>query len=312
MARFLFGALLYIGLAFVSPIALVATPLGLLLLFQRPARRDAMTGALLLGFALWSVFTPGDAFGRIESAWVCLLAGGVAIMLGTRAQEKSGSLVSTGLWAVGIAAAAGIVLVAVTPFSWAELAWLASRHYGMQARTLLEVMTQQLQDAPSGPEMLQATDATLSQMVELVTRLLPALILLQSVAALAAAWALYRWLVRHPEGDPLPRLREFRFSDQLIWGVVLALIALVFPGARSLHQLGGNLAAFFGGLYVVRGLGVVAALAAAAGVGGPFVALLASFVTIILMPLVMFGALALGVTDTWVDWRKLATKTANR
>ena len=278
---------------------------------QRPARRDATIGAVLLGLALWSVFTPADAFGRVESAWVCLLAGGVAIMLGTGEQEKPGRLVTTGLFAVGIAAVAAMFLVTVTPFSWGELSWLASRHYGMQSRMLLEIMTAQLQNAPGGTEVLQGVEATLTGMVELVTRLLPALILLQSVAALAAAWALYRWLVPHPEGDPLPTLREFRFSDQLIWGIVLALVALVFPGVQALHQVGGNLAAFFGGLYVVRGLGVVAALAAAAGVGGPFVALLSAFITIILMPLVMFGALALGVTDTWVDWRKLATLKKN-
>jgi hypothetical protein len=106
----------------------------------------------------------------------------------------------------------------------------------------------------------------------------------------------------------LPRLREFRFSDQLIWGVVLALIALVLPGQQVLHLVGGNLAMFFGGLYMVRGLGIVAAIAAAAGIGGPIVAILASVVSVLLWPLVIPGALALGLTDTWVDWRKLASK----
>lgn len=299
---------MYIGLAFVSPLALVAAPLALLLLFQRPTRGEATLGLALLGFTIWSVTHQADGFGRFEAAWVCLLAGGVAVTLGLRAQEVRGRLVTVGLTAVATAAGVGLILIVATPFSLSELTWLAGRHYSMQARMVLEVATRSLQGAEGGADLLQNVEATLDQMVGLVTRLLPALVLLQSVAALAAAWALYRWIVRHPEGDPLPRLREFRFSDQMIWGVVLALIALVFPGAQALHVLGGNLAAFFGGLYVVRGLGIVAALAAAAGVGGPIVTVLASFITIILMPLVMFGALALGITDTWIDWRKLALK----
>jgi hypothetical protein len=45
--------------------------------------------------------------------------------------------------------------------------------------------------------------------------------------------------------------------------------------------------------------------------GGVFAGLLAFIVTVFLLPLVMFAALALGVTDTWVDWRKLATKKAD-
>jgi hypothetical protein len=290
---------------------MVAAPLALLLLFQRPARREAALAGALLAFTVWSIVGTRDDFGRFEGAWVCLLAGGVAVTLGFRAQEARGRLVSVGLYAVATAAAAGVLLIGVTPFSWNELFWLATRHYSMQARLVLELLASQLQGAAGGPELLQTIEATLDQMVALVVRLLPALVLLQSMAALAAAWALYRWIVRHPEGDPLPALRDFRFSDHLIWGVVLALITLVFPGVETLHLIGGNLAAFFGGLYVVRGLGIVAAIAAAAGVGGPFVALAASVLTIFLMPLVMFGALALGVTDTWVDWRKLALKAKN-
>jgi hypothetical protein len=145
----------------------------------------------------------------------------------------------------------------------------------------------------------------MDDVVGFVARFLPALILIQSLAALAASWALYRVVAKHPEGEPLPPLREFRFSDHLIWGVIIALAALVAPGARP---LAGNLATFFGALYIVRGLGVVAALGAAAGIGGPMAALLGFLLTLFLLPLVVFGALALGVSDTWVDWRKWAHK----
>lgn len=304
--RFVIGALLYLGFAFVSPLALVAAPLGLMLLFQRPERRESLIAGALLGLAAWSALGPADAFGRFEGAWVCLLTGGTAIALAVRRPGRS--LVGSGLLAVGTAAVAGALLVVVTPFSFGELRWLAERHFGLQARVLLEAMNRgaAVSGAEGSTDLLQGVELAFNQMVALVSQLLPGLVLLQSMAALAAAWALYRWLARHPEGEPLPKLREFRFDDHLIWGVVLALIALVLPGASAVRDLGGNLAAFFGGLYVMRGLGIVAALSAAVGMTGLPAALMAVFAVIFLAPFLVLGALALGVLDTWVDFRKFA------
>ena len=286
---------------------MVAAPLGLLLLFQRPGRRESLIALVLLALAAWSALSGGDGFTRFEGAWVLMLAGGTVVALALRPPPR-GSLTGSGLLAVGVAALVGSLAVALTSFSWGELRWLAERHYGLQSRLLLEAMTRSLQGAEGATDVVEAMEAAFNQVVQVMSTLLPALVLLQSMAALAAAWALYQKLARHPEGEPLPRLRDFRFSDHLIWGIVIALVALVFPGAHSVRLLGGNLATFFGGLYVVRGLGIVSALAAAAGVGGPFAALLATFATFFLFPLVMFGALALGVTDTWVDWRKIAVR----
>lgn len=307
MLRFFIGTLLYLGFAFISPLALVAAPLGLVLLFLRPSRGEALLAIGLLALTAWSIAGDTTGFARIEGAWVCLLAGGTVVALAARPPGE-GSMIGSGLLAVGTAAAAAAVLLLVTSFSLPELRWLAERHYGLQARMVLETLQQMAGSAEGGADLVASAETSLNSLVQVVSVLLPALVLLQSVAALAAAWALYRWVARHPEGGPLPALREFRFSDHLIWGVVLALVALVLPGAQALRLFGGNLAAFFGGLYVVRGLGIVAALAAGAGVGGPIAAVMAAVVTIFLLPIVMFGALALGVTDTWIDWRKLALK----
>ncbi len=299
--------MVYLGFAVISPIALVAAPLGLLFAFQRPGRREAFFAALLLGMAAWSVTHAEPGFDRFAAAWVCLLAGGTAVAL-TLWPPGSRPLVATGLLAVGAAALAAVTLVGVTSFSWAELRWLTEHHYGAQMRLVLGLMARSAQGLEGAGELVTNVEATGLSVVKAVGLLLPGLVLLQSVAALTAAWALYRALARHPEGDPLPRLREFRFSDHLIWGVVLALVALVLPGAGAVRSIGGNLATFFGGLYVARGVAVVAALAATAGVGGPLAVLFALVFTALLLPVAMFAALALGVTDTWVDWRRLAAK----
>ncbi len=208
---------------------------------------------------------------------------------------------------MGTATLAALLIMLVTPFSFSELYWLAAHHYRAFARTFDELMARQLEGTPTDvAAMMQQVWGAIVSFAKLT---MPALVLLQSMGALAVAWALYRWLVRHPEGDPLPRLREFRFSDQLIWGVVLALIALVIPSQRTLHLIGGNLAMFFGGLYMVRGLGIVAAMSA--GIG-PVAAALAWFVSLLAWPVVIPGALALGLTDTWVDWRARVQKARNR
>ena len=93
--RFIVGALFYLGFAFVSPLALVAAPLGLMLLFQRPERRESLIAGALLGLAAWSALGPADAFGRFEGAWVCLLTGGTAIALAVHRPGRS--LVGSGL-----------------------------------------------------------------------------------------------------------------------------------------------------------------------------------------------------------------------
>jgi hypothetical protein len=279
----------------------VAAPLGLLLAFQRPAPREAFYAALLLGYAAWSAFRGTPGFGRVEGAWVCLVAGAVVVVLAAR-PPAAGRLVATGLLALAIGATAALAAVGVTRFSFAELRWLSERQFGQQARLFLGLVAPRLGDSAAALELVA------NDVVRTVSGLFPSLVLLQTLFALALAWSLYRLLARHPEGEPLPPLRAFRFNDHLVWGVVLGILALVWPGAAALRDIGGNLLTFFGGLYVLRGAGIVADLAAVSGVGGPFAWLGAAAFTLFLLPVALFSALAIGVTDTWFDWRRLARR----
>jgi len=285
---------------------MVAAPLAVLLLFQRPGGRETAAALALLGLVGWSASGGGD-FARFEHACVFLLAGGVVIATAVRPPARGG-VVTTGLLAVAAAGLAGALLVAVTSFSWNELRWLAERHFGAQARLLVRAIATAAgaEPAPEVAALVAGIEASALATTRAMAAMLPALVLLQSVAALAAAWAIYRAIARQPEGTPLPALREFRFNDHLIWGIVAALVTLVVPGMAALRAVGLNLAVFFGGLYVARGLGVLATLAAAGGFGGPLAVLLVALVTLFLLPLAGIAALAVGVTDTWVDWRKLA------
>jgi len=304
--------LYFLGFAFISPIALVAAPLALCLLFHRPGTRETAVAVVLLTLVAWSVASAGDDFARFEAAWVMLLAGATAVALAWGAPAR-GELVQAGLVTAGLAALAGVFLVQVTDFSWAQLGWIAERHYGGYVRGVLDLLSARasLTGSPD-PALIEALRTTADAMVRAISVLLPGLILIQSVAALAAAWALYRMIARHPEGSGLPALREFRFNDHLVWGIVVALLVLVLPGLGALRLVGGNLATFFGGLYVARGLAVASALAAAGGLGGPLVTVVSVIATVFFLPLVAFTALALGVSDTWIDWRKLAQRAQGR
>ena len=66
----------------------------------------------------------------------------------------------------------------------------------------------------------------------------PALLALQSLAALALAWATYHRLGRARLGAPLEPLREFRFNDQLVWGLIVGLTIVLLPTLTPLRDLG--------------------------------------------------------------------------
>ena len=132
----------------------------------------------------------------------------------------------------------------------------------------------------------------------------PALLGLESLLILALAWALFHRLSRVRIGAPLAPLKEFRFNDQLVWGVILAFTILLLPTLEMMRAAGWNLLLFFGGLYAVRGFGVLAWFLSPGRLA----------LTIIVLLLFMFpllGALAfgLGLGDTWLDWRSRARPT---
>jgi len=144
----------------------------------------------------------------------------------------------------------------------------------------------------------------------------PALLSLESLSALALAWATYHRLSRRRLGAPLAPLREFRFNDQLVWGLIVGLVMLVLPNLSGLREFGINVVVFFGVLYAIRGLAVLAwfmrpgALAVSLTVG--FVMLWAPVLNVLaILGFLTLGitALGLGVGDTWADWRRRARST---
>jgi uncharacterized protein YybS (DUF2232 family) len=130
----------------------------------------------------------------------------------------------------------------------------------------------------------------------------PALLALQSLAALAlGSWVIAR-LRRSDAGVfALRPLREFRFNDQLVWVLILGLVLLVLPLDAVATRMGYNTLLFMGGLYALRGVGVIVFLAG--GAPSFLTVILGAIMAIFLYPLVLTAAVLVGLGDTWLDVR---------
>ena len=144
----------------------------------------------------------------------------------------------------------------------------------------------------------------------------PALLALQSLIGLALAWAVYHRLSRARLGAPLRPLRDFRFNDQLVWGLIVGLTIVFLPTLTMFRGVGRNLLVFFGALYAIRGLGVLAwflapnALVASLTIGFAMLLLpVVSALAAIGFLLLIVAAFGLGLGDTWANWRSRARTT---
>src|SRR5438045_6102658 len=135
----------------------------------------------------------------------------------------------------------------------------------------------------------------------------PSLLALESLVALALAWAIYHRLSPARLGAPLRPLREFRFNDQLVWGLIVGLTIAFLPTLQSFHGVGRNMLVFFYALYALRGFGVLAWFLAP----GAILATLTLSFALLSFPtlppntrvagfkLLLLAIFALGLGDTW-------------
>ena len=258
----------------------------------------------------------------LSRGWALLSAGAfgvVGLFMG-----KRGFFVRA-LLAVAIALAVAVT-VGASRLSGFEQARRAVRgHFAVRNEQYIRPLRQVVQSPPPqlrdfmtrygvNARMVDVTDEQLRATSRFAVMAFPALLLLQTIAALGIAWSLYHRLNRSRIGPTLGPIRQFRFNDQLVWGLVVGL-AVAFPERlSSVRGLGINLLVFFGVLYAMRGLGVFMWFLAQLG---PALALLVGAL-LVLAPLVgsvaVIGVLSLmlvlGLGDTWMDWRKATESSA--
>jgi hypothetical protein len=183
-------------------------------------------------------------------------------------------------------------------------------------RTVVAEHPEIMQRMPEAAPMLTEFDQRLRETSETGKQLFPSLLFLESLIALALAWTTYHRIARTRLGAPLGPLKDFRFNDQLVWGLIAGLAIVFLPALDFIEVVGRNLLVFFGALYAIRGFGVLSwflapgVLAATLMVG--FAMLwwpVLSVVAISGFVLLTLAAFGLGLGDTWADWRRRARPT---
>lgn len=271
----------------------------------------AALALIWLALAVWMLLQPagppGTAYNQMARAWAILLAASFGLV----------SLLSSvtpffvrALAAVGLALAVGLTIALSSPSGIARFQHAGGEEFMRRATASLNQFqqkwdTEQWKDLTAKAPLLQSADDWAAdierEMPKHTTPLLPALLALESLAALGLAWGVYHRLSAVRIGPTLGPLTEFRFNDQIIWALAVGLTLILLPTFSDGRNTGFNLLLFFGALYAIRGLGVLAWISKG------------RYVFIIVLSLIPQGifllgllALALGLGDTWLDLRRRA------
>ncbi len=269
---------------------------------------------------------PADAgFYNLTRGWSLLLAGSFGLVCLFSMRRP---LFARSLWALCITLAFATVMSLIGPVTISQATKTVADEFARRNGETMATLNSFIQShpkewsalsakMPSFAELPAETSKELDALSKAGVAVFPALLALQSLAALALAWATYHRLARVRLGAPLRPLREFRFNDQLVWGLIVGLTIVLLPTLSSLRGVGKNLLVFFGALYAVRGFGVLSWFMAPGSLG---ITLTVGFILLFAPVINAFAALAftmlgvaslaLGLGDTWADWRSRARPTS--
>lgn len=271
----------------------------------------AALAVIWMALAVWMLLQPagppGTAYSQMARAWAIVLAASFGLV---SLLSSASAFFLRGMAAVGIALAVGLTVALSSPSGIARIQHAGGEEFMRRAAATLNQFqqkwdTEQWKDLSARAPLLQAADDWAADIEREIpkhtTPLLPALLALESLAALGLAWSVYNRLSAVKIGPSLGPLTEFRFNDQIIWALAVGLTLSLLPAFGDGRNAGFNLLLFFGALYATRGLGVLAWISKG------------RYIFIIVLSLIPQGifllgllSLALGLGDTWLDLRRRA------
>ncbi len=287
-------------------VAMTALPLAALVAASRPRMHaEFLTCGAAAGLAGYWLLLAGDLPDQVaRSAALLATFVFVAATLLTRLSFTHRALFATAGAAVGVA-----LQLAAVGVAFRELRWWVAHRTGYAARWLVGDLWSRT--APAADSTLADTQPAAGQIEELfldvvpaIADYYPALLALELFVAFAIALAIYHRVARLPRGLPLGRFRDFRFSEHLGWVPAVALLVILLPKLAAAQLAATNVLIVAAALYALRGLAVVAfGLQTVAG-GGVFLVVLSAIILFFLLPIVLAGALVLGVVDAGFNLRR--------
>jgi hypothetical protein len=284
--------------AVLQPSVLMAAPF-LVLGFVRGMRPLGVFLACLISVVVVTYgVPPRDVVWYLERGWAVLVGGGFAALSLRRPEARFSG---RALAAVAGAAAVAAVVLAVRTGSWGTVEWAVEQRISQGLGTALEALRMMRGGEALPPALVTAVHET----VRAQANVFPALLGISSMAALGVAWWVYVRLSSGSDQGVGP-LREFRFNDHLVWVLIAGVVLLLTPWEDVLARVGANTVVFMGALYALRGAAVILFLSGGLSLLG-YVMLILGLV--FLPPLVLTGAMVIGIGDTWLDVRRKLRST---
>ena len=277
------------------PSVLVAVPF-LLLVGTNTLRGYAILGATLIAIIIVMV-GPYDGMWYLERGWALLLGG---CFVGLSIARPKMKISDRALEAVFGALVLAAILMTLMSGAWNIVDWVISDRV---RATVAQVI------ALGGSEGLApALITALYQTADAQILIFPALTALASMSALLLSWWLFIFFSGRSE-EALGSVKNFRFNDHLIWMLVVGLFLLFTRWNEPLQRLGSNAVVFIGALCAVRGAAVIVFITGGFSVLGYAMTLLG---LVIVTPIVLGGAVLIGIADIYLDFRKRSEQLAAR
>lgn len=287
-------------LSVLDALALVLLPLAVLIVGWPTERRPKW---VVIGVVLWflALLVVGGQLALLSRGWALLLG---AIYFAVTLVRSQWSVTNRALLAIAIALGVGSATLLATGQA-ALLDAQIREHFAAVSMLTVADLQERMPESEWLAELRGATE----QISAAQARMFPALLALQSLAALAlASWWIRRIGRSRSKAFELRRLRDFRFNDQLIWLLIAGLVVLILPLGEGASRLALNVLVFMTVLYVVRGLAVFVYLAMDSRSIPTIV--FGVIALVFLYPVAVTAALLMGVGDTWLDVRRRVAKAS--
>jgi hypothetical protein len=271
----------------------------------------AMLAILWIGIAVFVLISPAgppdSPYNWLARGWTLLLAASFGLVSIVAATEH---FFPRALSALSVAIALGFALVLVSPGGPTRISNAMvsefNRRNDQSLAKLREVSGQPgwkaiVDSSPTFKRVAEENEEYLASIPKWSAMMVPALLALESLAAMGLGWALFHRMSNVAIGPQLGRLRDFRFNDQLVWGVAVGASIFLLPAFQEGRNAGLNLLLFFGILYTLRGMGILAWMSRTRVMTFMLIAL-----ALFAWPLVAALAFGLGLGDTWLDLRTRA------